>query len=239
VIEIFNGIETLEMHNNVFYRMGGGAVTILQLTDVTWAAGNVVMNGLTNWAPTGSKVPTQWTQTIFGDNPKFAAIAPFDLRPAAGSPLRDKATSAPPSPAGYGFPSPLAAPGYVPPVQKVAADVTTLVRTNVGTMDLGAYEGATATLVQETIASQEVQIADKSGQARESAEEMDLEEEAEEAGIACSFGRTGASGLGAWAFVALWVLRRRMRARASGSSATCHAASSPGGSSRSPRLTRP
>jgi hypothetical protein len=142
VVEIFWGIETIEMHNNAFFRAGGGPVTILQHTDVKWAAGKPLISGRNNWAPTGSTVPSQWQGTITGNNPGFVSLTSFDLRPAEGSPLRDAGLAAPPSIEGHAFPSPLVTPLFVPPAKTIVSDVKTLARAAVGPIDIGAYEGA-------------------------------------------------------------------------------------------------
>src|SRR4029079_12422082 len=98
-IEVFQGIESLEVHNNVFFRVGGAPITQVVLeTRVSWVAGRV-STGTNNWLPTGSAlIPTAWTGTLFGTDPGFTSIATFDVRPTAVSPLVNSGDSAPASP---------------------------------------------------------------------------------------------------------------------------------------------
>jgi hypothetical protein len=213
VIEVFWGIESLEMHNNAFYRVGGGGVTILQMTDVDWATGTEIMAGKSNWAPTGSKVPSKWKGTIFGADPKFSSLSTFDLRPAQGSPLRDVGTAAPPSPSGCAFPSPLVTPLYAPPAQKIVANKTLLARLAAGSIDIGAYEGAGLTLQGEADAPTEAPIAENQA---EDEEELALPEDAEDAaaGLSCSHEpwrdvEGGAAVAGVFGVLALLSRRRR------------------------------
>ena len=76
-VEIFEGIESLEMHNNVFFRVGGAPIDKIVLeTRVRWVSGRV-STGTNNWVPTGSAmIPTAWTGTVSGTNPGFTNIAP-------------------------------------------------------------------------------------------------------------------------------------------------------------------
>jgi hypothetical protein len=87
-VEIFEGIESLEMHNNVFFRVGGAAIDKVVLkTRVRWVAGEV-NTGTNNWVTTGSAlIPTGWTGTLLGTNPGFTDISTYDVRPIATSPL--------------------------------------------------------------------------------------------------------------------------------------------------------
>src|SRR3982751_306821 len=103
-VEIFEGIESLEMHNNVFFRVGGAPIDKIVLeTRVRWVAGRV-STGTNNWVPTGSAlIPTAWTGTLFGTNPGFANIATYDVHPIATSPLVNAGNTNPPSPAGHPF----------------------------------------------------------------------------------------------------------------------------------------
>jgi len=214
VVEIFWGIESIEMHNNAFYRVGGGAVSILQFTDVKWAAGKAVIGGQKNWVPQGSTVPSQWQGTIQGSNPKFADLAAFDLRPAADSPLRDAGAAAPASPAGFPFPSPLATPLFVPPAKKIVTNAGQLGRAPAGAIDVGAYEGAGLGGGKEEAGAEAEAEAGAEAEAEAEAEAgADVGEE-DAAGITCAVasGRTtGAAWMGALlaGTALLWARRRR------------------------------
>lgn len=136
---IFGGIESIEMHNNVFYREGG-AVTITRTAEAAWVAGEQIA-GTQNWVLAGaSAVPAQWTGTIFGTNPGFSNLAGNDVRPAAGSPLLDAGTSAPAGPPGYAFPGPLFPPARHPPMHELQVPGTAESRLPAGSIDIGAFE---------------------------------------------------------------------------------------------------
>jgi len=140
-VEIFQGIESLEMHNNVFFRVGGAPIDKMVLeTRVRWVAGRV-STGTNNWIPTGSAmVPTDWTATISGTDPGFTNISTYDVRPIATSPLVNAGNSAPASPPGHPFISPLFPPAYHPPLHTALAVGTASPRPVYGAIDIGAYE---------------------------------------------------------------------------------------------------
>jgi len=140
-IEVFEGIDSLEVHNNVFFRVGGAPIDKVVLeTRVRWVAGRV-STGTNNWLPTGSAlIPTAWTGTIFGTNPGFTNIATYDVRPIATSPLVNTGNNAPPSPTGHPFISPLFPPAFHPPFHTALAVGTASARPVFGAIDIGAYE---------------------------------------------------------------------------------------------------
>jgi hypothetical protein len=142
-IEIFEGIESLEVHNNVFYRVGNEPIDKIVLeTRVRWVAGRVDV-GTNNWIPTGSAlIPTGWTNTVFGTNPNFVNLSTLDLRPATGSALIGAGNNAPASPAGHPFINPLWPPAFVPPMHTLPAPGTAQSRPSDGLIDIGAYEYA-------------------------------------------------------------------------------------------------
>ena len=140
-MEVFNGIESLEMHNNVMFRVGGAAITQVVLeTRVRWVSGRV-STGSNNWVTTGSAlIPTAWTGTVFGANPGFTNIATFDVHPTSTSPLVNAGNGSPQSPAGHPFISPLFPPAFVPPFHTALAVGTAQARPVFGAIDIGAYE---------------------------------------------------------------------------------------------------
>ena len=140
-IEIFEGIESLEVHNNVFFRVGGAPIDKVVLeTRVRWVAGRV-STGSNNWLPSNSAmIPSGWGGTIFGSNPGFVNISTYDLRLASGSPLINNGDTSPASPAGHPFINPLFPPAFVPPLHTLLAVGTASARPVNGTIDIGAYE---------------------------------------------------------------------------------------------------
>jgi MYXO-CTERM domain-containing protein len=137
VFRLFNGIESLEAHNNVIAREHGGALRVLVEDEVRWTTGHRVIAGMCNWVPMGSSgVPGEWKRTIFGTDPGLAS--PQDPRPVAGSPLIGAGAPSPEGPPRFAFPAPLAAPRELPPpggLERVGTAVSRLR----GGIDIGAF----------------------------------------------------------------------------------------------------
>ena len=142
VFRLFDGIESIEMHNNAIYAKGGGPITVVRTSDAKWSTGRELISGANNWIPKGStSVPSGWQGTLVGTDPMFENLGELDLRPSAQSPLRDaaapmQALAAPPS---YAFPRPRADLGFQPPRRAIGP--RKLVRASDGKPDIGAYEG--------------------------------------------------------------------------------------------------
>ncbi len=137
VFRLFDGLESVEMHGNVFVARGGGAVNLLREVEADWTSGRAIAGGH-NWVPNGStNVPSEWTDTVMGTDPGLTdlTLASLDVRPLEGSPLIDSAL-APPLPFGaHLFPRPLDRPASSP-----AHGVGGVDRPVVGAIDRGAYE---------------------------------------------------------------------------------------------------
>jgi len=150
VFRLFDGIESIEMHNNVMASAIGGAVDVIRTVDANWAAGVEIIAGSHNWVPIGtSDVPVQWVNTRMGATPGFTDISGPDFRPAAGSDLVDHGAGTPAGPSGYDFPVPLLLPLMHPPQHAVERVGTAQARPSDGLPDIGAYESASGTLVPE------------------------------------------------------------------------------------------
>lgn len=149
VFRIFDGIESVEMHNNALFRQGGGAVKVMTDADAEWKNGQRI-SGRNNWVTSGSTaIPATWTNTRQAASPGFVNVAGRDLTPSSASPLRDAGTTTFAPPAGYDFPSPLAGAAFEPPEHAVFA--VPMPRVNVGVVDIGAYEyGNTGVVVPPT-----------------------------------------------------------------------------------------
>jgi hypothetical protein len=144
VFRIFDGIESLEVHNNVFYRTGGGRVTVERTAEADWLTGRQVA-GSNNWVPQGTSIPEGWIGTVTGTNPAFSNPGQDDYSLAAGSPLADAGAPSPTPPAGFAeIPNPLDTPAFVPPGPPFPFDAATD-RPAVGVIDIGAYEYGAAT----------------------------------------------------------------------------------------------
>ncbi|WP_437743992.1 right-handed parallel beta-helix repeat-containing protein [Sorangium sp. So ce1504] len=143
-IRMFDGIESVELSNNVFYRRGGGGVEVYVDRSATWKTGTALISGANNWVPTGSSaIPAAWTGTVQSTDPGFTNLSSLDLRPASNSPLVNAGSSATPSPAGYPFPKPLTAPQSSPRRSSRGASGP-LLRPVAGAIDIGAYESGSS-----------------------------------------------------------------------------------------------
>jgi hypothetical protein len=134
---LFNGLESIVMHNNALAREGGGGLRVLVEDDVRWAAGRPVIAGTNNWIPMGSSgLPPQWAGTLVGRDPGF--VSARDPRPAPGSPLIGAGASALPDPPQFDFPAPLVAQRELPP-QGALERVGTARQRLRGSIDIGAF----------------------------------------------------------------------------------------------------
>ena len=141
VFRMFDSLESVEMHNNVFYRIDGNGVQIMRTVEALWTTGTAVIAGRSNWVPNGStQVPSQWTGTIFGSSPGFIDLNGGNVRPAAGSPLLNAGASSPSGPPGFTFPSGLFPPAYIPPGRVLLPVGTGQSRNIIGPVDVGAFE---------------------------------------------------------------------------------------------------
>jgi hypothetical protein len=152
VFRIFDGLESIEMHNNVFYRHGGLPVQITRTVEAVWANGPQ-MSGSNNWMTTGStQAPAAWTRTRTGANPGFADATNGNYSPADGSALVDAGSGNPTSAAGFQFPGPLFPPALHPPGPPGVFVVRLPNPRPVdGALDIGAYERNKPGLPQLTI----------------------------------------------------------------------------------------
>jgi hypothetical protein len=140
VFRVFDGIESVEMHNNALFRQGSGAVNVLTDGDASWRNGRQIA-GRNNWVTTGSTgIPSTWTTTRQGASPGFVDVGQRNVALSATSPLRDTGTSSFAGPTGYTFPSPLAAAAYQPPAHVLLAVGSAVPRAPVGVVDIGAFE---------------------------------------------------------------------------------------------------
>jgi hypothetical protein len=132
-------LESVEMHNNVFYRMGGEPVEILNEDTADWITGERICAGQHNWVVEGTVGPPEWTGTITGTAPGFVDLAAYDLHLADGSALIDAGTAKTSAASGYPFPAPLTGPEFLPPSQGVEPAGGARPRHDPDRVDLGAF----------------------------------------------------------------------------------------------------
>lgn len=151
------GLESLEMHNNVVYQTGSGAApNILRVHEASevevpycapssrepWTSGRKVA-GSNNWVQTSATlVPAELAGTLRGTDPLLVNIGQFQLRPLGNSPLVSAGNAAPPAPAGFPFPSPLALPLFDPPMRAKMAIGAEVARIPGTRIDIGTLESA-------------------------------------------------------------------------------------------------
>ena len=146
VFRLFDPLESVEMHGNVFYGAGGASVNLLRQVEAVWVSGARVVGGDRNWVTSGSQnVPPEWTNTLTGTNPGFADFAALDLRPAAGAAIRNAGPAGTASPPGHPFPAPLFPPGLMPPLHAPVAPGAAMARPADGPLDAGAFEYGSGT----------------------------------------------------------------------------------------------
>jgi hypothetical protein len=140
VFRLFDGLETLEAYGNVLWSSAEGGVRVVRDVEAVWASGSRQIAGDRNWVESGSTfVPPEWTGTVFRADPGFVDFAAVDLRPSAGSPLRDAGPAATPGVPGREFPGGLHPPGSQP----LARAVGVAGRPSDGPLDIGAFEFGT------------------------------------------------------------------------------------------------
>ncbi len=130
------GVESVEMHNNVFYIASGD---VFDDSETDWALGRRVSGG-NNWVLSGAGYPAEWTGTLAGSSPGFVDMSANALIPATGSILIDAGTAAMTSPSGSPFPNPLALPLFHPPQEALIPVGTAARRPVEGFIDIGAFE---------------------------------------------------------------------------------------------------
>jgi hypothetical protein len=137
-IRIFDHAQSLEFHNNVVYR---GDTTPFRVVRTVEQQGTTAHIGANNWiTTTGYDIPSAWTDSLTGTSPGFVNLAGFDFTPAEASPLRNAGALPASSPAAYPFPSPLAAPQWLPPQRTVLAPGAEAPRPENSLIDIGALE---------------------------------------------------------------------------------------------------
>ncbi len=142
VFRCFDSLESVEMHNNVFHRPGGG-LNLMRVSDASWTQGHAVIAGSNNWITTGAvNAPTEWKGSLQGTDPGFPGFADRDLRPAAGGVLADAGAATVTGAPGFEFPNPLFPPAFCPPFH--TAGQTAVIRPAQGKLDIGAYEVGTS-----------------------------------------------------------------------------------------------
>lgn len=140
VFRLFDGIESLEAHNNVLWMDNDDTLRVIREVEAIWLGGTTKITGSFNWIQSqNSFMPEGFSNTITGLHPEFSMQGLFDFRPDPASDTVDGGTQTTTT-AGYEIDSPLVLPDSHPPLRSVAADSAP--RASDNDIDIGAYEFA-------------------------------------------------------------------------------------------------
>lgn len=134
-IHVSDGIDSLELHNNVFFKRGGGPFELVN-DEGYWAAGPSIA-GSRNFLPPEAAAPAGMHDTMTGADPGFADLIGRDVRLTAQSVLVDAGADAPASPGAHPFPDPIPLPTSTPPLPGRAEPQP---RSTLSRIDIGAFE---------------------------------------------------------------------------------------------------
>ncbi|MBN2036833.1 MAG: hypothetical protein JW768_08840 [Chitinispirillaceae bacterium] len=147
VFRMFDSLESVEMHNNAFYR-GSGGVNVMRTVEARWTTGEPRIAGSGNWIVTGStNIPQGWSDTKTGSAPGFVNLSSNDLRPEQSSPLRDSGTASPVRGDTLTLLRPLFPPAFHPPQGQAILPGNATVRPVDARIDIGAFEYAAQGLI--------------------------------------------------------------------------------------------
>jgi len=140
VFRIYDALESVEIHNNVFYNPSGD-VLFKRTVEANWVTGEEVITGVNNWVKTGTmELLAQLTGTLTGDDPGFMDAAGEVFIPAALSDLLNSGMLPVNSLPGFEFPNPLPLPFKLPPNGGIEEVNTAQDREITGNIDIGAFE---------------------------------------------------------------------------------------------------
>ncbi len=140
VFQLYDGIDSIEMHNNAIWRDSGSQLRIVDDSDAAWVGGISRILGTNNWVQSGATIPSGWSSTFSDASPGVANSAGNDLHPTASSPLRDHGTPDTVTPPNYNIANPLFPPAYEPVAQVAPPPGAAPVRPQDAVIDIGAYE---------------------------------------------------------------------------------------------------
>jgi hypothetical protein len=149
VFRLFDTLQSIEMHNNIFYRSAGGVNMIRAAEgEMAWSTGKAVYAGSNNWVVTGTtNIPKEWIGTITGANPGFVNFKEKNLKLEGTSLCVNAGNEDCVSPSGFPFTNPLKKPSGIPPLGVPPSPEGNYVRPVNGVNDIGAYEYSSGSVI--------------------------------------------------------------------------------------------
>lgn len=144
VFRIFDGIQAVEMHNNVIDVLGNGVARIERSVEAVWTSGRQIRGG-NNWVKQNSSfVPAEWNATLKGSAAGFVDPATRNLQLAAGSALRNAGSDTPTATPPFNLPNPTFPNPLVVPLFEPRRGLTPVAggtaRPKQAPIDIGAFE---------------------------------------------------------------------------------------------------
>lgn len=155
VFRLFDTLESVEMHNNIFYR-SNGAVNIYRAAEgeMAWSTGSAVFAGSNNWVVSKSiNIPQQWTGTLTGAQPGFVNLSQNDLTLDKSSPCINAGSAECKGPQGFPFTRALSAPQSHPPLAAPLQLDGAQKRQVNGEIDIGAFEYGSSAIAADLFRS--------------------------------------------------------------------------------------
>lgn len=141
VFRMFETLQSLEAHNNVFSGTGAGSgIQVARTTEATWTNGTQLHGSYNSVKSGAASVPTSWVSTQNHTSAGFTGTNNYT--PATGSVLLDAGTSSATSSGNsYPFLDPLLLPAYHPPMRAKMSPGSEVPRNVMGgQIDIGAFE---------------------------------------------------------------------------------------------------
>lgn len=140
VFRCFDSLESIEIHNNIFYPIEANiSINLIRTVEANWTTGSEEVSGQNNWVHENAQnIPTNWTGTIVSEDPGFTDFTNGNLYPIQSSELVNMGADSVESASGLEFTNPLNTPAYQPFLKSVGNKG--LVRSIKDTIDIGAYE---------------------------------------------------------------------------------------------------
>jgi hypothetical protein len=134
-----DGIETVELFNNVFYKGSASGADVFSEADVDWE-NNRQVKGSNNYLQPGlNKIPAGLTTSISTANPGFVDETQLNYTIAPTSSLYQQGTLTPSTFANAAFPEPLFPPAFIPERKHIKSGEAVRRTTTPSNINVGAF----------------------------------------------------------------------------------------------------